>query len=149
MNVSDGFRDNTRSDEWGSLETRTVVRFLPYVVKIRKRSDIRPVRRKPSLTWSIVVCDREYNLLFATWLLRRPTRSQVAAFAGNYESAVDWDSEGGTNYLYHDKSVPTGSSANWSAYSERLNALSRLKCLHQKYWSSRTTADYDAALERW
>ena len=123
-------------------------RFLPYVVTISKRTANAPSYRGKRLQWAIVVCDREYNLLFASWLERKPTGTQVAAFASR-DVRTKWGDEGGTNYLYTDASTPSQSDANWQAYSQRLRALSRLKCLHSKNWGSETPKDYENALDRW
>ena len=126
-------------------------RFMPYVVEIGQppcTAPVHPAGRR--LRWAIVVCDREYNLLFATWLARKPTRNQVQAFSRNAGSgAVNWSDEGGRNWLYHDGCIPTSSIKNWEDYSIRLRALSRLRGLHDSHWASENPEDYVAALAKW
>ncbi len=94
-------------------------RFMPYVVEIGQppcAAPVYPAGRQ--LRWAIVVCDREYNLLFATWLARKPTRSQVEALSHNAGArTVNWGDQGGRNWLYHDGCIPTSSVENWEAYS--------------------------------
>lgn len=128
-------------------------RFLPYSVWIGKppcQGPIYPSSTRRPLQWAILVCDRRYNLLFASWLERKPRRSQIAAFACNAGGkVVNWDDNGGRNWLYHDGCIPTASDGDWRGYSGRLQALSRLRCLHDSNWSTETPDDYITALAEW
>ncbi len=121
--------------------------FLPYAVRIVKRPDLAPVRSGRTLEWGIIVCDREYNLLFTSWLLRKPTNEQVAAFAVDLH---EWTEDGVQVWLYDDATAPTKSRPDhWRVYCGRLQALSRLEVLYRKYWNSESSEDYEAALASW
>ena len=125
-------------------------KYLPYMVNIEKRDDIRRRSRLRSVNWAMVVCDRGYNLIYATWLPKRPTEKQVAAFTSNCDNVVHWDPDrGGRNWLYSDACIPDESAANWHAYGRRLRALAQLRCLYHRNWASRTELDYDKALAKW
>ena len=124
--------------------------YLPYVVIIENRTDI-PRRRRPlKITWSLVVCDRGYNLIYASWLEKRPTLSQISAIACNSTGEVHWDPDhGGRNWLYCGGHIPDASAANWRAYAKRLRVLSRLYCMYNPKWGSETERDWDRALAEW
>ena len=90
-------------------------RFLPYVVEIgRPPCDAPAYPPGRRLHWAAVVCDRRYNLLFATWLERKPTRGQVAAFACNAGmEGVNWGDDGAgtgctTTGVSQQQAQPTG-----------------------------------------
>lgn len=124
-------------------------RFLPYVVLVVKHPSIAPAPtdHRGRIQWGIVVCDREYNLLFASWLKRKLTTQQVSAFALDLHA---WDDkDGGHVWLYDDSSVPDTSDVAWHAYADRLQALARVTVLYAPNWGSETPADYTTALARW
>ena len=88
-------------------------RFPPYVVQIVERIGGGPVFEGRKLRWAIIVCDREYNLLFTSWLKRKPTPKQVQAFTF-YTDVVGMDASDQRRryWLYDDscspKNVPIG-----------------------------------------
>ena len=121
--------------------------YLPYLVVIENRKDIPRRNRPANFTWSLVVCDRGYNLIYATWLEKKPTLNQISAIACNSDGEVHWDSDkGGRNWLYCGGHAPHVSTANWNAYAKRLQAVARLECLYRPKWGSEKETDWDRAL---
>lgn len=146
-----GIDRRLREEKWPiSGDMHDLRRFLPYSVIVANRADIAPIYNRHRPKWTIVVCDREHNLLFAWWLERKPSARQVAAFADICrDTGFDWGDEGGKVWLYSDGTNPSRSPSSWREYSERLRALSRLRCLHAPTWGSENGADYEKALARW
>ena len=125
-------------------------RFLPYVVHIVERPTGGPKFEGQKLKWAIIVCDREYSLLFTSWLKRKPSPAQIRAFAYDTGNAgMDSSTQLPTCWLYDDGCSPRLGSTQWAAYADRLRALSRLECLHYKYWGSESERDYYESLDRW
>ena len=124
--------------------------YLPYLVIIENRKDLPRHRLPPKYTWSLVVCDRGYNLIYASWLASKPTQNQISAMACNSNGKVNWNpDQGGRNWLYCGGHAPDRSAANWHAYAKRLRVLTRLTCMYRPKWGSETERDWDKALSDW
>ena len=127
-------------------------RFLPYAVTIT--CEEKPLQLRHSfgqsrrLRWSIVVVDREYDLLFASWLHRKPTSRQILSIS--LHGLRGWDEQkGGMIHLYDDGCVPTDGLTHWQQYQQRLGALARLRCLTVKGRGGERWSDYRVAIDAW
>ena len=106
-------------------------KFLPFVVTIARES--KPLLWEGrQLRWSIVVCDREYDLLFASWLRRKPTNAQISRVASELQGR-EWQSgQDVAFYLYHDTSIQTQGTAQWAEYGKETSAVGKTAVYSRK-----------------
>ena len=125
--------------------------FLPYAAIFRREPEpltLRSWHRHRELRWSVVVVDRHYDLLFASWMERKPTMAQLRLIA--FYGLEHWDQEaGGMLHLYDDSCVPTSSLEKWNEYQARLHGLAKLRCLPGKGRGGKSWSDYECPVAAW
>ena len=107
--------------------------FLPYNVKIERSANSLD-RLSGRSQWLIGIHDRQYNVIFATWLQRKPTKAQMAGISVHGDEDDVWSNDGIQFWLYNDSCIPDSSAVHWRAYSERLYRLAKLRCMYEFDW---------------
>ena len=114
----------------------SIRKFLPYHVKIERSANplytLEQFSRR--LQWIIGVHDRQYNVIFATWLERKPTKAQIAKISVHGDEDAAWNNEGVQCWLYNDGCIPDSSAVHWRSYSERLYWLAKMPCVYEFDW---------------